>query len=147
MRLLLRQYGLVSAWVVSIVALCGSLTFSQILLWTPCELCWFERIFMYPQVVLLGIATFKKDRAIFPYSASLAALGGLISAYHILVENFPGLDGVIDCSRVGVSCSTEYIDWFGFITIPLLALVAFVLIVVLQWFSLRIDRQFQAKIK
>ncbi len=125
-----RTYSLYLAWVVSIVATCGSLYLSEVMLFEPCRLCWFQRIFMYPQVILLGIASYKDDRNIISYVLPLSILGGCISIYHYLEQMVPSFAKVAPCS-VGVPCNVDYLDWFGFITIPLLALIAFVMIIAL----------------
>lgn len=128
----IRQYGLYFAWIVSLVATVGSLYFSEIALYEPCKLCWFQRIFMYPLIVLLGIASYRDDRKIIPYVLPLSIIGGSISLYHYLLQKVPALKPFTPCTR-GVPCTGDYINWFGFVTIPFLALTAFVLI---TWFLL-----------
>lgn len=120
------MYSLFLAWLISIVATGGSLYFSEVAGFTPCELCWVQRIFMYPLVILLGIACFRGDRHIVPYVLPLTIIGGCFSIYHYVEQKaalFPSL-----CTGSEVPCSGEYINALGFITIPLLALVAFALI-------------------
>lgn len=85
---------------------------------------------MYPLVVLLGIASFRKDSSIAPYALSLAVLGGGTAVYHIMLQNIPGFGGIPMCS-VGVPCTAKYINWLGFISIPVLAFVAFAIIALL----------------
>ncbi|MBB6678724.1 disulfide bond formation protein B [Cohnella lubricantis] len=118
------------AWLVSLAATGGSLYLSEILHYIPCNLCWFQRIFMYPLALLLGRAALKDDRSIAGYVLPLSVIGGLFSLYHYMEQKVPGLDSLLPC-RTGVPCNVDYLDWFGFITIPLLALIAFVLITVL----------------
>lgn len=114
------------AWLVAIVATLGSLYFSEIRHFVPCVLCWYQRILMYPLVVLLGIATFRKDGGVVKYALPLSVLGVIVASYHVLIEQFPSLGSSV-CSS-GVPCSLKYIDWLGFITIPTLSLTAFVII-------------------
>lgn len=126
-------YTLYFAWLIAVVATGGSLYFSEIAGFAPCELCWIQRIFMYPLVILLGIACFKGDRHIIPYVLPLTIIGGCFSIYHYIEQKanlFPSI-----CTGDGVPCSGEYINEFGFITIPLLALAAFVAITVLLCIS------------
>lgn len=118
---------LASAWFVSIVALSGSLYFSEVAGFIPCTLCWVQRIFMYPLVLILGIATFRRDKGVAIYTFPLSFFGGLVSAHHYLLQKTDSSGTSGFCSS-GVPCSGEYINWLGFITIPFLALVAFVLI-------------------
>ncbi|MFD1954428.1 disulfide oxidoreductase [Paenibacillus thailandensis] len=126
----LRRNALYLAWVVALAATGGSLYFSEIEGYIPCSLCWFQRIFMYPQAIMLGIAAYRGDRDIIKYSLPLVAVGGLISLYHNLEIWFPQLAEVAPC-RAGVPCNFDYLNWLGFVTIPLMALVAFALIAVL----------------
>ncbi|SEM87373.1 disulfide oxidoreductase [Paenibacillus sp. OV219] len=122
------RYALYLAWVVSIVAVGGSLYLSEIMKFVPCNLCWYQRIFMYPIVILLGIASYGNDRKIIKYVLPLSIIGGTISLYHYLEQQIPALAKMLPCT-VGVPCSEDYLDWFGgYVTIPFLALIAFVLI-------------------
>lgn len=117
------------AWLVSVVATLGSLYFSEIKGFIPCDLCWFQRIFMYPLVVILGIGTFQSDISVKKFVLPLSIVGGLISLFHYLEQKVPGFGGIRPCVS-GVPCSAEYINWFGFVTIPFLALTAFTLITI-----------------
>ncbi|MDU0331736.1 MULTISPECIES: disulfide oxidoreductase [Paenibacillus] len=130
MRGFLRDYGIYLAWLVAMVATAGSLYLSEVLHYEPCRLCWFQRIFMYPQVILLGIAAYKNDRHIIPYVLPLSIIGGMISIYHYSEQKIPALAKLLPC-KIGVPCNVDYLGqgWLGFITIPFMALVAFVLIV------------------
>lgn len=130
MRAFLKDYGIYLAWLVALVATAGSLYLSEVLHYEPCRLCWFQRIFMYPQVILLGIAAYKNDRQIIPYVLPLSIIGGSISIYHYSEQKIPTLAKLLPC-KVGVPCNVDYLGqgWLGFITIPFMALVAFVLIV------------------
>jgi disulfide bond formation protein DsbB len=123
-------------WVVSLTATMGSLFFSEIRGYEPCELCWIQRIFMYPLVLILGVAYVQKNARIAVTTAIFSVIGGAISLYHyglqkvsFLSENAPA------CGRV--SCTGEYINIFGFITIPFLALTAFVLIAISSFMLLK----------
>nr|WP_283942849.1 disulfide oxidoreductase [Paenibacillus konkukensis] len=129
MRSICKQYGLYMAWAVSLVAVAGSLFLSEVLGFEPCKLCWFQRIFMYPLVIVLGMACYKNDRRLISYVLPLSVIGGFISLYHYAEQKIPGLAKLLPCT-VGVPCNQDYIDWFGIITIPLMALAAFILITV-----------------
>ena len=119
------------ALTVALTATLGSLFYSEIASFTPCKLCWFERIFMYPQVVLFGIAMWKKDTKIWIYSLSLSIIGAFISFYHYLLQI--GILPAGSCDAVGrsVSCSKVFVMTFGYITIPLMAGTAFALLILL----------------
>jgi disulfide bond formation protein DsbB len=115
------------AWVGSLVAMLGSLYFSEIAKFPPCILCWYQRICMYPLVIILGIGIAKKDKSVFWYSFPLIIIGWLIGIYHNLLyyEIIP--EAVAPC-RAGISCTTKFIEWFGFLTIPSLSLIGFTVI-------------------
>lgn len=131
-----NRYSLYLAWVVSLAAVGGSLYFSEVLHYVPCNLCWYQRIFMYPQVILLGMASYRNDKRLIPYLLPLSVIGGSISLYHYAEQKIPGLAKLLPCTS-GVPCNQDYINWLGFITIPLLALIAFVLIASLLWIGRR----------
>lgn len=127
---LLQRYGLYFAWLTALVATGGSLYFSEARHFVPCELCWFQRILMYPLVIVLGIASFRDDRAIAPYVLPMSTLGAMIALYHYLDQKVPALQSVPICGA-GNPCAIQWIDWWGFVTIPLLALIAFLLVTLL----------------
>ncbi|XKH49514.1 disulfide bond formation protein B [Chryseomicrobium palamuruense] len=126
----IENYALYFAWVVALVATLGSLYFSNIRGFVPCELCWIQRIFMYPLTIVLGIAAFTNDVRMRLYVLPLTIIGGSISLYHYLVQKVPGFANIKPCVQ-GVPCNVQYINWFGFVTIPFLALTAFTLITIL----------------
>lgn len=130
MRAFYRTFGLYAAWLVAITATAGSLYFSEVRLFVPCSLCWYQRIMMYPLVILLGVASYRQDTGIVRYALPLTFLGGTVSLFHYLEQKVPGFSAPSLC-RAGVPCTQEYINWLGFITIPFLALIAFTLITVL----------------
>ena len=131
-RALHTQIGpqaLALAAVVALVCTAGSLYLSEVANFPPCRLCWFQRVGMYPLVVLLGLAAVRRDRSIRPYAATLAVLGGLVSVWHLLVERYPTLEGS-SCDPLN-PCSIKWVERFGYLTIPGMALSGFALIVAL----------------
>lgn len=116
---------------VALTATLGSLFFSDIAGWTPCKDCWYQRICMYPQVVLLLIACFRKDRNIAPYLLILSLIGAGIAIDHYSEQLHAALtpvDPLVPCDTSGVSCAATQIKFtFGYITIPMMALTAFTL--------------------
>jgi disulfide bond formation protein DsbB len=130
MMRVLREYNLYLAWLVAMAAVCGSLIFSEIMLFEPCKLCWYQRICMYPLAILLGIAAYRNDRGILPYARTLSIIGLCISIYHYLEQKIPAMAKILPCTT-GVPCNSDYINWLGFITIPFLAGIGFLLITVL----------------
>ncbi|MBP3040345.1 disulfide bond formation protein B [Bacillaceae bacterium Marseille-Q3522] len=122
-----RETYLFIAWAASVIAMFGSLYFSEIRQYEPCELCWYQRILMYPFVVILGLAVIKKDYAAAKYSLLLSGIGACISAYHYSLQKLSFLADISpSCGRI--PCTGQYINWLGFITIPFLALTAFIII-------------------
>jgi disulfide bond formation protein DsbB len=124
-----RGVWLYLAWLVSIGATVGSLYFSEIRHFVPCALCWWQRIFMYPLVVVLGVATFRQDVQAWRTALPLSLVGLGTSTYHYLIQKVPGMAPPASCAS-GVPCGAEYINWFGFVTIPFLAGTAFLIITV-----------------
>jgi disulfide bond formation protein DsbB len=116
------------SWLTSTVATLGSLYFSEIRGFIPCELCWYQRILMYPIVLILGISTFQNDFSSKKFVLPMAIIGWFISLYHYLIQKVPGFAEIKPCIN-GVPCNTEYINWFGYITIPLLSFMSFTIII------------------
>jgi disulfide bond formation protein DsbB len=115
--------ALVAAW----IAMCGSLYFSEIKGYVPCTLCWYQRILMYPLTALIAVGLLRRDSHLPYYVLPLSLLGLGTSTYHYLLEKTDIFAGSAAC-RQGVSCTTQWINWFGFVTIPFLALTAFLII-------------------
>lgn len=119
-------------WTQSLVATLGSLYFSEILGYIPCNLCWIQRIFMYPIVILSTVALIKRNKDIAYGSVYLSGIGMLISIYHYGLQKIPFLgDATGICGDV--PCNLQYINYGGFITIPFLAGTAFIVIFISQW--------------
>lgn len=134
--------GMMLAFVAALASVLGSLFYSNIAGFAPCELCWFQRIFMYPLVIILGAGLATSDNRAAFYSFCLAMVGGMISLGHNLVYYYNG--GLkIACLQAGaqVSCVKRYVFEFGYITIPMMALTAFVLIILLLSFFLVFSKQ------
>ena len=120
---------LLIAWITSIVSLVGSLFFSEVMKFVPCNFCWYQRILMYPLVIVLGVAFYQQDHKVTRYVLPLSILGIIVSGYHYALQKIPALKAFEVCTS-GVPCSGEYINWLGFITIPLLAFVGFTIITI-----------------
>jgi hypothetical protein len=116
------------AWVVATLATAGSLYFSEVAGFTPCTLCWYQRIAMYPMVVLLGIGALRRLRSV-TGTPALAAIGAAISGYHVALEWVPSLD--TGACAVVAPCTFVWFRAFGVFSLPSLALVAFLLILTL----------------
>jgi disulfide bond formation protein DsbB len=123
-------------WLVATISTMGSLFFSHVMEFAPCILCWYQRIFLFPLVILLAMGLFPFDRNVVRYALPLAAAGWLTALYHSLM--YAGIipESIQPCSR-GVSCTEKYIELFGFITIPMLSLLSFTTIIGLLIFLKR----------
>lgn len=126
------------AWGQALIATLGSLFFSEIMHFIPCKLCWIQRILMYPLVIIYGTAIVKKNAQIAIPGLILAVLGIPIAAYHYMTQKLDVTDTDSFCGVV--PCTTEYINYFGFITIPFLSLMAFTIIVTAHLLSLKSKR-------
>jgi len=121
------------------VSMAGSLYYSEIAEFIPCKYCWYQRIAMYPLVLILGMAAARRDYFSRLPALTLAVVGLGWSIRHWTVQKWPGSGG--SCS-VTVPCSTPYVDWkYGFITIPWMAGSAFALIITLLAINSRMERQ------
>ncbi|MDH5503714.1 MAG: disulfide bond formation protein B [Acidimicrobiia bacterium] len=102
---------------IATVSMLGSLYYSEIRGFTPCELCWYQRIAMYSLAVILVIAVLRRDTQIAPYAATLSFIGFGISTYHYYVQMFGGGDS---CG-LDASCAVRWVDTFGIVSIPFMA--------------------------
>jgi len=118
------------AWIISLIATLGSLFFSEIMNFIPCSLCWYQRIFIYPLVFIFLVNLLYPDDKIYKYSFPLVSIGLIISIYHNLLM-FKIIPETLSPCVQGVPCSVAYINWFGFITIPMLSFVAYLLILII----------------
>lgn len=138
-KIINRENALFLAFAAGLIATLGSLYFSEIKGYEPCSLCWYQRILMYPFTIILAIAIIKKDYEIAIYSTVLSLIGACISTYHVLIQKVPFFtDKAASCGRI--PCTGDYINWFGFITIPMLALIAFVIIFVCSIYVLKTNK-------
>jgi disulfide bond formation protein DsbB len=130
------SFFLFSSWFISLVSTMGSLFFSEIMLYPPCVLCWYQRICMYPLSLILLLGLFPISKMVIRYALPLAGVGWTIAFYHNLLY-YKILPSFASPCVKGISCTSVFINWLGFITIPLLSLTAFSLIIVSLLFSLR----------
>ena len=122
---------LLAAWLIALFALCFTLYGSEMLHYPVCNLCWYQRICLYPLTVLLGIAAYKNETVVIPYAIALPGIGLLFAIYHYLEQMFPSVFNVIQFCTANVECSTQHFKLLGFITYPFLSITACSAIIVL----------------
>lgn len=120
---------LVVAWAIALISSLAVLFIGEVMGQAPCDLCWFQRAFMFPLAIILGIAAFKSDSAVVPYGLALAAGGSLVAFYHLLLYAGVIPAPIVPCTG-GPSCSGESMA-FGGVPLPLLSLAAFALVLTL----------------
>jgi disulfide bond formation protein DsbB len=108
----------------------GSLFFSDVMGFIPCNMCWYQRIFMYPLVIIFLINLLYPDDRVYKYALPVVTIGLLFAIYHNLLMFGIIPESIVPCAS-GIPCSTEYINWFGFITIPFLSLCAYLMLFLL----------------
>lgn len=113
-----------AAWLVASISTLGALFFGEVMQIPPCVLCWYQRIFMFPLVLILPIGLFPFDRKVVRYALPLAVPGWLFAVFHMLLVAGVIPESIKPCTQ-GVPCSQQMIEWFGFVTIPLLSVMAF----------------------
>ncbi len=135
-----KKHALKLVLLMGIFSMIGSLTYSEVFKFTPCKLCWLQRIFLYPSVVVGLIGVLTKDRNALRYTLVLSSVGIVISAYHYFIQ-MSGVTG-LPCTAVGQSdaCSGTFVKEFGYITIPLMALTLNLYIIVISWVGLKLTR-------
>ncbi len=111
-------------WLLASISTMGSLFFSYVMEFPPCVLCWYQRIFLFPLVIVLAAGLFPFDKKVVKFSLPLAAAGLLTALYHNLLYAGFIPKSAQPCTQ-GVSCTEKYIDLFGFLSIPMLSLLSF----------------------
>lgn len=121
---------ILACWIIAVVATLGSLFFSEVMGLKPCVLCWYQRIFMYPLVVILLVGMYPVDKRVVRYALPLAVLGWLFAIYHYLLYSGYIPESLAPCDQDN-SCKDINLEMFGFITIPMLSILSYTAIIVL----------------
>lgn len=122
---LVGRRAVVLGLAIALVGTLGSLWYSNVIGYPPCDLCWVQRVFLYPQVLLLAVALVKRDRGIIDYAFVLSLAGLAVAAYHVSLQ--VGLTPLVPCSVGAVSCGQLFFLAYGYVTIPVMSLSAFAL--------------------
>ena len=112
------------AWLIATLATLGALFMSEVMGFAPCVLCWWQRIFMFPLVLILALGLFPFDPKVVRYALPLALIGLLVAGFHVLLTMDIIPEALAPC-RQGIPCKAIQIEWLGFVTIPLLSFLAF----------------------
>ncbi len=123
-------------WILVTASTMGSLFFSHVMGFAPCILCWYQRICLFPLVIILATGLFPFDKKVVKYALPLAIAGWITAVYHNLLYSGFIPEDIQPCSK-GVSCTEKYIDLFGFLTIPALSLLAFTIVILLLTILMR----------
>lgn len=118
------------AFGVALTATLGSLMFSEVFKWVPCDLCWYQRVFMYPLAFVIGIGIMRREKSWALTALPLAGIGWVLALYHSLLQWGVIPSNLAPCTN-GVSCAVKEVEpWLGFITIPFMSLMAFTAIII-----------------
>lgn len=127
---MLNQFSIYLAWGVSLFSSLASLYFSEILKYPPCSLCWYQRIFMYPLALIIPVGILSSDRFVARYVTVLSLIGLVIAVYHSLIYHNLIQEAFTVCTA-DLSCKTKQLELFGFLSIPLMSLLSFLIIFLL----------------
>lgn len=132
-----KMYLLLVQFIISLASIFGSLFFSEVMKFPPCNLCWYQRIFIYPiaLIVLSGLYLGSKDTN--KFLTPFIFIGLIFSAYHNLVY-YKFIQVIVPCTE-SAPCTAQQLNYLGFITIPLLSLFAFVALLILNLISIKMD--------
>lgn len=128
------------AWMLALLSTAGSFFFSLVLKLPPCDLCWYQRIFMFPLVFILGAGFLLKDHKIHIYALPLILVGWLISVYHNLLY-YKFITPTITPCTSGISCTERQLDLFGFLSIPLMSFLSFSVLFILMFIHYKQGKQ------
>jgi disulfide bond formation protein DsbB len=131
------------AWLVAVVAMSGSLYYSEIADFTPCLLCWYQRIVMYPLAAILTVGLVRRDSAVRWYALPFVVVGAPLALYHWLVERVPSLAEGVSCN-VSAPCAVPWFEELGYVTLAFMDLSAFLVIGTLLVIDWRTERRWAA---
>ncbi len=126
----MKRYGLYFAWMLSLAGTLGSIYVSEVLEITPCNMCWYQRICLFPLAIILGFAAYRRFTQIAPYVIALPIIGMALSLLQVLMQTVPALAPLPLCGG-GHDCSEVTLEFFGFLTMPMLSFANFTLICLL----------------
>ncbi|HUD18982.1 MAG TPA: disulfide bond formation protein B [Patescibacteria group bacterium] len=131
---MIAPYARILGFLLALSAMAGSLFYSEIAKYPPCFLCWWQRIFMYPQVLLIAMGIMKDDKKVADYTIAMSIIGFVISVYQYYIQMGGGQLFQCDLNG-GVSCTQHFPLEFGYVTLPMMGLTAFAGLIILMWIS------------
>lgn len=129
----IHKYILELLFVGIMAAVIGSLVYSEIVGFPACDLCWYQRIFLYPQAILVLLAMYRKDKLIIDYLVPLSVLGAIVALYQSLIQWGVSFGSVINCTAIGGDCARVYVNEYSYITIPFMSFSVFIYIIALKY--------------
>ena len=132
-----KMYLLMGQFVISLMAIFGSLFFSEVMKFPPCNLCWYQRIFIYPVALIILTGLFWGSKDTNKFASPFIIIGLIFSVYHNLVY-YKVIQIIIPCSE-SAPCTAEQLNYLGFVTIPLLSLIGFAALLVLNLLTIKLD--------
>jgi disulfide bond formation protein DsbB len=136
----LGKHAVLWGFLISLGAILGSLFYSQIVGYEACDLCWWQRVFIYPQVLIFGLALWKKNKSAFFYAVPMAIVAGLVALYQVLAVDV-GWGSFLACTSVGAACAKVYVKEFGYVTIPVMSLTITLYVLVVAWAKRLVEKR------
>ncbi len=127
-----HKYILELLFVLILAAVLGSLTYTDIVGFSACDLCWYQRIFMYSQLVIVAMALYRKDKTVIDYLVPLSVMGAVIALFQSLIQWGVSFGATGGCAALGGECAKVYFTEYSYITIPFMSFTVFVYIIVLK---------------
>ena len=115
-----------------LAAVVGSLIYSNIVGYPPCDLCWIQRICMYPQLIIVFMAMRRGDKTVLDYLMPLSIIGALVALYQSFIQWGYSVGPTLACTSVGGECAKVYVKVYSYITIPFMSFTVFVFIIALK---------------
>ncbi len=128
------------AWAQALASTLGSIILSRFVNFVPCELCWYQRILMFPLVAIIAVGILRKDKNLPYYALPLSIAGLLVAAYHNLLY-YGIISETLSPCRIDVPCTSRQLELFGFITIPLLSFLSFAIITFCMFVVLKANKK------
>ena len=134
-----KMYSFVHKYILQLLfwgimsAVVGSLVYSEIVGFPACDLCWYQRIFLYPQAVIVLMAMIRKDKTVIDYLVPLSIMGAIVAFYQSLIQWGFSFGSILECTAEGGECARIYVNEYSYITIPFMSLSVFAYIIVLKY--------------